>query len=820
MNLLSLIYYMLLFYYNNIPLFYYNMPLFFYYMPLFYYMLLFYMPLFYIPFLLLNTIFFLINKPMILIIILIYTIFYLILKGKPKKIKLIINGYLDSFETINYKKYGRLMTPYKYWDSPIDYIVIDGEVSYKSDNYIFNWKPEIYLKIQQVNIPEGFDIFIKPTFDSNKEYSNDAIMTLKTDKNRKIKFIVCLRQNDINVKINEPILISFKINAFIIETKFLFFKANINESIEYRFHIGGDLGDTWVAFDPGTTGSCVAIGNHAENITICKDSYNQKIIDSKLNFFINEDYISNNGEIPEYLYEYGTKANTKFGSDGVMSFQSIKKLLGYKDKKEISFKNNNKLYLSGKELSSLLVKGLYNETINFIKRLNNNEFLNSSNFNPQRAVVAIPNNFTLSKTQDMIDCISNIKQFKEIRYVYEAEAVLFYYLSNYSHFNNTNSKFDKETILIFDMGGSSINATVIQASLLMEKNRPPIYYIDILGKIGYSIGGDTIDYCILKFIKEFSNEYPEFNLIDFYTKNKKDLVEAARAIKLNIIDYYEKGFDYLITTKQLSDFLSPLLGTSINISEDSKFYKNFIKNDKGEYGIFKNHIFDELIYDNVKDAVNEVLSLSGNCKIDKVIFSGRSIFFPYIRETVKKQFDTKDNPTIKFISLEKEESKTAVAYGACWYGINKDSIRLNNLKINATFGFKQTLTADMFDIKFFELIPMGYKFSTDNFEIDEVKGSKTISSNFPFDGGKINFYQIMGKNISEILKNNQKHKFSKIASIRIPQESKEIEMTVKENDEVICRVTLINNKIYEVNGAVSDQEITEANDEHYYWIIN
>jgi len=340
--------------------------------------------------------------PLILIIILIYTIFYLILKGKPQKIKLIINGYLDSFETIDYKKYGRLMTPYKYWDSSIDYLVIDGEVFYKSDNYIFNWKPEIYLKIQQGNIPEGFDIFIKPTFNSTKEYSNDAIMTLKTDKNRKIKFIVCLRQNDINVKINEPILISFKINAFIRETKFLFFNANINETIEYKFHIGGDLGDTWVAFDPGTTGSCVAIGNQPENITICKDSYYQKIIDSKLNFFINEDYISNNGEIPEYLYEYGTKANTKFGSNGVVSFQSIKKLLGYKDKKEISFKNN-KLYLSGKELSSLLVKGLYNETINFIKRLNNNEFLNSSNFNLQRAVVTIPTNFKSSGGQVPIE---------------------------------------------------------------------------------------------------------------------------------------------------------------------------------------------------------------------------------------------------------------------------------------------------------------------------------------------------------------------------------------------------------------------------------
>jgi molecular chaperone DnaK (HSP70) len=750
--------------------------------------------------------------------LLLLIIIYMVVIGKPKRIKVAINGYLDSFETINYKKYGKLLTPYKHWDAQSDSIIVEGLVFYKSNNYFFNWKPEIYFNIQDENIPEGFDLFLKPNFDTTKEFSKGNLMTLKADKLNKLKFIVSLRQNDINIKLTEPQLIKFTISVLIRETRLLFIKTEIRETIDYKFHIGNDLGDLWVSFDPGTTGSCVAIGNHAENISVSEDRYNHKVIDSKLIFEITENYIGNNGEIPEELYKYGTNARTKFGSKSVVSYQSIKKLLGFKDIKEITFKNSNTLKLTGKELSSLLVKGLYKELIYFINKLNNPEFLHNGIFNPQRAVIAIPNNFTISKIQDMVDCLGYLKQFKEVRYVYEAEAVLFYYLSNYSRFNNSDSQFKNENILVFDMGGATINATIVSASKI-EENQKPVYYIDFLGKIGYGIGGDTIDYCILKFIKKFANEYPQLNTINFNTENKKDLVEAARSIKLQIIDYYEKGYDTLITTRQLNDFLKPVLGVSIEFSEESKFYENFKKDSKGKYKIFNHPIFIDLIYNNVKDAVNEVIDLSDNCKIDKVIFSGRSTFFPNIKETVEKQLKSKNSTPAK-VTLAIEESKTAVAHGACWYGINKNSIRLNNLKTNASFGIKQTLTADTANVEFIELIQMGCQFDSNNSEIDKVSGMKNISANFAFDGGKVNFYQVMGKNANQILAGNQRHKFAKIASIRIPQEIEAVQMIVKEDDDVECKVRLVNNRVLEEKGVVSDQEIADANEEHYTWIIN
>ena len=78
----------------------------------------------------------------------------------------------------------------------------------------------------------------------------------------------------------------------------------------------------------------------------------------------------------------------------------------------------------------------------------------------------------------------------------------------------------------------------------------------------------------------------------------------------------------------------------------------------------------------------------------------------------------------------------------------------------------------------------------------------------------------MGKDASKILSENQTHKYSKIASIKLPMELKALQMMVSEDDDVICKVQLMNNDLIETKGYVSDQEITDANAEHYTWMIN
>jgi molecular chaperone DnaK (HSP70) len=752
-----------------------------------------------------------------ILMLLIWLAFY----GKPRRLSLWIDGYLDSFEIIDYKTLGKLLTPFKSWNSEIqtvDHLIINGRIEFRSLSFPFNWNSSIYLKLSDVSVPDGFELFLKPDTSHIQEYAQDLVMELKKGKLGDFSFAVGLRQNNLTKHLSNPELVKFTVNA-VVKDAFLFIHSELKKNISYNFHIGADLGDVWVGFDPGTTGSCVAVGSSTENIILGEDRAKQDIIPSILVFEKSENYHPNGIELPERYYKHGTLAQTVFTESRFKRFQSIKKLIGFKDTKEVIFDNKAILRLQGKDLASLLIKGLFKDIDAFFNRpdFNAEEYKQGNKFNPLRAVVAIPNNYTISKIQDMVDCIGNLRQFKEIRYVYEAEAVLFYYLSNYSRLSHGEKALESETILVFDMGGATINATVVTANKTLINNRPK-YDIDFLGKIGYGIGGDTIDYCISRFILSFKDEFPELSGINIFDK-KNQLAELAFQIKKEIIANYSLNKDYLITADNLQRFINSALGIKIKIDdESSKMYEYFLNMTSG-FTLFSHPLFKKVIFNNVKDAVNEVIDLSGISNIDKVIFSGRSTAFPKIKETVIKQLGIKGMKP-KIIALDLAESKTAVAKGACWYGVNKNAVRLNNLKTNAAFGFKKTMSANRTDVKFFELVEMGCSFDTTTDGIDSFQGVENIRDDFAFDGGKVNFYQVMGKDADKILSEGQKHKFSKIASINLDQVTSKVAMKVNENDEVDCAVILQTNQTILEKGVVSDQEIDEANEEHYTWIVN
>lgn len=752
-------------------------------------------------------------------ILLISGILILMNRGKPKHLVFEINGYLDSYQVIDYKKVGKLLTPYKYWDNAFDNLPINGEVLYKGRNYPFNWNSVVKLRLSNAELPAGFDIFLKDSIASIREFSPGHDMPLKRPKTNKLDFFVCIRQNDINANLTEPKLAKFTIEATI-KDSVLFFKTDVFETLEYKFHLGPDLGDVWVGLDPGTSGSCAAVGSHGDNILLGKSkSSNRTIISSKVVFDKKSDYLNSNNVISEEIYKTGELAEALSGdTTRFISFQSIKKLLGFTTAKDIHFQNGNSLKLTGNQLSELLVKGLYNylsQSINVALPAHKDYLDKNQRFNPLRAVVAIPNNFTISKIQDMVDAVDGFDQFKEVRYVYEAEAVLFHYLSNFKKFNPDASVFDEETILIFDMGGATINATVVKADKINENGRI-IYDIDFLSKIGYGIGGDTIDYCLIKFLLSFSEEYFELKSISI-TEQTAELSRLSFEIKKQIVENYHKGHDYLITASELQAFLRGSLNINIIIDEESKLYQYFIKNSRGHFELFTTPLFLDWIYNNIKDAVKEVIELS-DAPINKVIFSGRSVFFPYVKETVMKQFELKKKYPA-FIHLGFDESKTAVAQGAAWYGINKNAVRLNNLKTNASFGIKRTLSADKTDVEFIELVEMGCAFDDSSDDIGFFTGTKKISDTFSFDGSKVNYYQIMGKDADKILSQNQKHKLSKIAGIQLPLATTEVAIKVSEDDDIECAVRLVSEHVKKEKGVVSDQEIEDANDEHYTWIV-
>jgi molecular chaperone DnaK (HSP70) len=715
----------------------------------------------------------------------------LIAIGKPYNLSCKVHKNLDSFEKTDYNQNGKVKHDYLFWNFSEYTVKINYCISYKWAKNPFNWGNKINVKLDNIELPNGFEIALLKNSNDFHEYHSDYEMEL-TDGN---EFLVKIRQTDNHINLSQPQLVKFDIN--VIGVNF-----NIRKIIHYEFLLGNDLDENWVAFDPGTTSTTIAYGNSENKITIAKNKKGEMLTPSVLVF---EKKDLNNSF-------YGDEAESRIRSTAqYLGFRSIKKLLGFKDTNSETGKN-------GKDLAAKLVGDIYND----VKQ--NNQGIE----NAKRAIVAIPNNYTATKIKDMLSCIENLGQFKEIRTIYEAEAIVFYYLSNKSALEkqfsckNTNGN---ETILVFDIGGATINAIVAQISKLNND----IYEVNILSKIGYGIGGDSIDYCILKSIFEYERELniQDINIFNKekrkslssadFNRIKEDLLKLALKIKLQIIQNQNKI--EFISANDVQIYLTEAAVKDIYVDVESDFYRIFKK--VSRFNILRNKCFTDLIYKNTGDAVNEALQIAGNPKIDKVILSGRSASFPNIEANISGVFSySPDIINLCNRNARPDTAKTAVVEGACWYGMNNACIKLNNLKTSANFGFVKTKSTDKQDIQFVNLIAAGQNFGEKEQVGKIIENTINFHDRFNFDSNKVNFYQVMGNDCKMIIAENQKHKFSKVETIKLNQESEKIGMRVNENDDVNCSVRLANGTTEKRRGVVADQEIADANEEHYTWIVN
>ena len=290
----------------------------------------------------------------------------------------------------------------------------------------------------------------------------------------------------------------------------------------------------------------------------------------------------------------------------------------------------------------------------------------------------------------------------------------------------------------------------------------------------------------------------------------------------------------LFTPEELSEYLKNITEKEIYVDADSKLFAQF-KEKNGNYPLFSNQFFASFVYAPIKDAVEEVTNLSteNGGYIETVIFSGRSCLFPIVKETVievvgkikstdpKGEKDGNGNIKPKIIdTLGSKELKTAVVIGACYYGMYKDVIQIKPYKVNCTFGVKKSMSANKeTDFKFIELIKIGEEYENGLDDNLKIYGEKDLSDKFLLDGNNVNFYQIMGRNSYDILREKQKHKYSKIASLNIPMRSKLIGAEVSNTDKVECYVTIANGEELSSIGLEVSQEIAHENEEHYTWIV-
>jgi hypothetical protein len=196
--------------------------------------------------------------------------------------------------------------------------------------------------------------------------------------------------------------------------------------------------------------------------------------------------------------------------------------------------------------------------------------------------------------------------------------------------------------------------------------------------------------------------------------------------------------------------------------------------------------------------------------------SGRSSHFPRIKETLESVIKQKGyTPTINLLSLT--ESKSAVAKGACYYGVQNSRIILQNMTVNGVFGVIQRLEPNKAPI-FHKLIDDGADFVNGYMT---GHSSITESQGFTFDGGMVRFCQVMGVNPAEIIAKDEKHKYTEIASIPAqPFPVQDVQISITDKDKILCSVTNTNgDTIPPVETIVKDSDIMACNDEQYTFFV-
>jgi len=598
--------------------------------------------------------------------------------------------------------------------------------------------------------------------------------------------------------------------------------------------------DHWVGIDPGTSGSCITIGygvgtnakdpNIVRVTTMDRAGKEKGIINSLIVIKNTQDKTPDEDIrkwTPDSEYEFGILPYDRLDeyiSNGAYCYQSIKKLLGYKKGGKdgrIKANINGKQYeFTGLDLQSLLVRALTQKTMaEFIDRINSDGTLalQKNNLFPdgevrldvfKRAVVAIPNNYQLPQIIDMVESVK-ANGFEEVKYIYEPEGILCHYLKNTYRDHKKN---EIENIIVFDMGGATINATVFKVDIRIV-NEDPEYHVSTLSRLGYAVGGDDIDYAIIEYLMHFEHISSIFNSdserYKWQDENKTQIVKIAQEFKktfvslsdnLNVPNSIETIDDNIESLSSLDQFVAVYLNTIIQLIDMNKTFMSADLTEE-ERGVFNGNFSDcikrdllnsfwmkEYVYNKVEDAVIDMISTKDVItvsRIHKIIYSGRSTMFPDIKETIRKRL--KKNSRVPEEYPLNGDLKSPVADGACWYGIFEGKlVFLDNSRVTSSYGFCYTTPGGD---PYHELITQNSKYEDKN--NTEISREAEVKSKFNSDAGHVNFYQVMGAlhHGNSLFDESNRHKVRFLNSINLAGSTanKEI-ITVCANGQVICDV--------------------------------
>ena len=776
----------------------------------------------------------------ILFLLLILTI--TIIRGRHKWLELSIGSFAQKFMNVTDKE-GAVELPCWFHHNGENAKSIRVSGVMKRKPFSIGGSSHLLVRLQDAK-PEGFKYYI-----DRKDASK--FIEVKT-KGHAFSFNINIEMLPNIVDPSELSTCSVKID-FCIESSImgmLKHKNVIDDVEDIRFYFLNDLGTAWVGFDPGTTGSCVSYGctggslenPNIEMVTADRDG-GEEIIPSKL--VLTKDF----GDTPiEQLhpgtdYLYGREADQNWDASnraGKPCFQSIKKLLGYKNSEDDMIEVNwgkKTRKLTGLQLAHLLVKGLKKELDENVKALSQTDAIRyvGKTGRARRAVVAIPNNYTLPKITDMVNSIRMLRSFDEVRYIYESEGILF----NYFRKNYRSQRPGQETIMVYDMGGATINLSIFRVEYI-EQDGTIYYNVHTLGRIGYAVGGDNIDVAIMEYL--FNHEKLPTTITqgmrqsnpqqareqdryrhEHQLRNKNEILNKIVALKKDIV----KAVNAKVNSKDLNG--------SGNMLENAVNFESTVNDILRQYSALPVNAFDdidpddftikvidticcsgemqEFVMSNVQDAVEESLRLPAIerlSRIDTLIFAGRSTMFPGIRDTVYNTVRRVHRRVEVYNGFTDEEIKTSVSYGACWYGIYNSLVTLDNSRLSCAYGFKLTQYGKSL---LHVLLNQNDCFN----ESGEVGNSEQISNTFAADGNVVDFYQVMGSGRGDdLFSENNRHKVNFIGAIDVTTTTSMISMTADRRNVVTCKVEFNtgDTSVYKDLNVVG-RDITKENDWAY-----
>ena len=492
-----------------------------------------------------------------------------------------------------------------------------------------------------------------------------------------------------------------------------------HKSFTIHFRLARDFGNEWVAFDFGTSAMVVvhSAGETRDDMRVVnfkdvQDIYNTEddtliVTDGDTPFLSSRLLLKKSGQgamlSPDYhdaLVQVSVPEQ-KYLINRAEGIPSLKSLIGLEylsdlkgnlqDYKFIDAQGNPRADLEPLRISEIFQETYYNILNHFFLQT---DFLGQHEENVNKIVLTVPNSFTPVHRELLRGIFRKTPALHErfgsrIKFVTESDAVMYYYIANWTTFNTERPAGEygalkagdrDEHVLVYDMGAGTLDLTYLKKRARPDARHGDTDEVEILGRFGRNTAGDYLDYVLARII---------YRLYGEEKANKKSLVGE----QLGNFGYFDKnpfakrnrdiGFasEYKRFIRNEIKPAIAQLGDSGSVRDpiikasDSSIFANDFRLDLGN--VVTQPEFTEYLTENSDALFQKMFELIGQsietAPVDTVIFSGRASQLGVLRDYVRLSLD-KGPHDIQYYGVEQlakdhgnQLLKSAVVRGAISY---------------------------------------------------------------------------------------------------------------------------------------------------------